>query len=416
MVGAVNDLTTNFKFYKVNFDWVAWHDYEWANWDAIDALLNVAIGYLNIVGVWKSNTAYLTGQTVVDPDDLISLWTATDDHTSGTTWDGAEQTAHWTPTVNPGAAVSSVFGRTGNIVADEADYQAFYPLIADLTAVADDVATNTGNIATNAGLIAALDAGKSDVGHTHLEANITDLDKYTQAEVDGFLAGKANTSHTHTEGDITDLDKYTQAEVDAALAAKANTSHTHSESDITDLDKYTQAEVDAAIAAALASAGWSEHGSSPATPSAVAVQEFTSLAATIKHFKIALFDIDLSGSNDVDIELGTASSYETTGYNASQGQALVAGSAAVQEDNSAVKIDRTSNGSIVSGVVEFTYCGSNKWSWSGTMWSDASSASDRRSIFLHGSKTLAGALTRVRVKSSGSDNFENNGVISFFSQ
>ena len=34
--------------------------------------------------------------------------------------------------------------------------------------------------------------GKSDVGHTHVEADITNLDKYTQAQVDGFLDGKIN--------------------------------------------------------------------------------------------------------------------------------------------------------------------------------------------------------------------------------
>jgi hypothetical protein len=54
--------------------------------------------------------------------------------------------------------------------------------------------------------------------HTHTESNITDLDKYTQAEVTTLLAGKADTSHTHTESDITDLDKYTQAQVDALIA------------------------------------------------------------------------------------------------------------------------------------------------------------------------------------------------------
>ena len=41
-------------------------------------------------------------------------------------------------------------------------------------------------------------AGKSDVGHTHVEADITDLDKYTQAQVDSALAGKADTGHTHS--------------------------------------------------------------------------------------------------------------------------------------------------------------------------------------------------------------------------
>lgn len=55
-------------------------------------------------------------------------------------------------------------------------------------------------------------------GHTHEEVDITDLDKYTQAEVDALLGGKSDTGHTHVEADITDLDKYTQAEVDALIS------------------------------------------------------------------------------------------------------------------------------------------------------------------------------------------------------
>jgi len=49
-------------------------------------------------------------------------------------------------------------------------------------------------------------------GHVHVEADITDLDKYTQAEVDSKLAGKSDTGHTHVEADITDLDKFSTNE------------------------------------------------------------------------------------------------------------------------------------------------------------------------------------------------------------
>lgn len=82
-------------------------------------------------------------------------------------------------------------------------------------------------------------SGKSNVGHTHIESDITDLDKYTQSEVDNFFEGEDSGkkqidwlrvinkpvtfppgSHTHVEADITDLDKYTQLEVDNLLAAQ----------------------------------------------------------------------------------------------------------------------------------------------------------------------------------------------------
>ena len=99
--------------------------------------------------------------------------------------------------------------------------------------------------------------------HTHTEADITNLDKYTKSEVDTKLSGKSNTghthayaditgkpstftpsAHTHVEADITNLDKYTKSEVDTKLSGKANTNHTHTEADITNLDKYTKSEVD----------------------------------------------------------------------------------------------------------------------------------------------------------------------------
>jgi|TARA_R100000081_G_scaffold91888_1_gene71417 hypothetical protein len=136
-------------------------------------------------------------------------------------------------------------------------------------------------------------AGKTDVGHTHLASNITDLLDvvYSQSEVDALIAnysvdshgheisdisglqaaldnsndasliastrsdlenqilGKANATHTHTESDITDLKNYLEsATATILLQGKAEASHTHNESQITDLDKYTKAEVDSLFA------------------------------------------------------------------------------------------------------------------------------------------------------------------------
>lgn len=116
-----------------------------------------------------------------------------------------------------------------------------YVQLTDQTAIWGQV---SGDIANQTDLQNAL-AGKSDVGHTHIEADITDLDKYSQTEVDNKLSLKADDSsisdvgksgeysdllnipstftpeaHTHTESDITDLDKYTQAQTDSLLADK----------------------------------------------------------------------------------------------------------------------------------------------------------------------------------------------------
>lgn len=47
-----------------------------------------------------------------------------------------------------------------------------------------------------------------------------------QTDLQNALDAKANTSHTHTESDITDLDKYTQAQVDALLHSPVTVSDT----------------------------------------------------------------------------------------------------------------------------------------------------------------------------------------------
>lgn len=76
------------------------------------------------------------------------------------------------------------------------------------------------------GLQDALDT-KSAKGHQHPMTDVLGLDV--------ALDGKANTIHSHSEIDIVDLDKYTQAQIDAFLAGKSDIGHTHVAADIPDL-------------------------------------------------------------------------------------------------------------------------------------------------------------------------------------
>lgn len=85
-----------------------------------------------------------------------------------------------------------------------------------LDSLAFALASHSHIIDDTTGLQAALDA-KSATGHTHVEADITDLGSYS------------TTGHTHVEADITDLGSY------------ASASHTHVEADITDLGNYAAA-------------------------------------------------------------------------------------------------------------------------------------------------------------------------------
>ncbi len=77
-----------------------------------------------------------------------------------------------------------------------------------LYAVKQDVANGfatwgniSGTLSNQTDLQSALDS-KAALNHEHVEADITDLDKYTQAEVDSLLSGKAALNHTHSSNDI----------------------------------------------------------------------------------------------------------------------------------------------------------------------------------------------------------------------
>ena len=96
-----------------------------------------------------------------------------------------------------------------------------------------------------------LSDSRDPTAHTHVEVDITDLDKYTQAEIDASLALKKddfteNSAFNKNFGAIADT--VTEGN-DSRLTDDRNpTAHTHVEVDITDLDKYTQSEVDASLA------------------------------------------------------------------------------------------------------------------------------------------------------------------------
>ena len=56
-------------------------------------------------------------------------------------------------------------------------------------------------------------------GATTPATALTNLGGINLSQLNAGLAGKAPLVHNHVEADITDLDKYTQAQVDALIAA-----------------------------------------------------------------------------------------------------------------------------------------------------------------------------------------------------
>lgn len=122
-----------------------------------------------------------------------------------------------------GGAVSSVAGRTGDVVLVAAD-------VSDSTTTGRAVLTAADAAAarTAIGTDAAGDA-RPPTAHTHAIADVSGLS--------AALAGKADASHTHAIADVSGLS--------AAIAGKADAAHTHAISDVSGLTAALGAKLDA---------------------------------------------------------------------------------------------------------------------------------------------------------------------------
>ncbi|RKZ84301.1 MAG: hypothetical protein DRQ39_08505, partial [Gammaproteobacteria bacterium] len=147
-----------------------------------------------------------------------------------------------------------------------------------------DFGTTTGTVTEGDDI--RLSDSRPPTAHTHVEAEVTDLDKYTQLEVDNkdvFIQNQVTTNATDIFDNTSDISDNASDINDNAVAittkepiispknsafnknfgavtgtvtegddarlsdSRPPTSHTHVEAEVTDLDKYTQAEVDAAL-------------------------------------------------------------------------------------------------------------------------------------------------------------------------
>lgn len=138
-----------------------------------------------------------------------------------------------------GGAVDSVFGRTGAVVADAADYAAFYADIAhnhdaDYAAL---VHTHVLADITDAGTAAAADTGDfAAAAHTHAAADVTDFATAADARV---AVHTGDTTDAHAASAITNTPAgniaatTVQGAIDELDSEKAAASHTHALSDIT---------------------------------------------------------------------------------------------------------------------------------------------------------------------------------------
>jgi hypothetical protein len=165
-------------------------------------------------------------------------------------------------------SVFSVFGRTGAVTGLVGDYSAFYALVSHTHLEADITDLQSYLLPTDIGTTvqawsAALDAvsGTNTGDQTSIVGITGTKAQFNTALTDGnfIFVGDAPTAHTHVEADITDLQNYLlAADIDTLLElntiitdatlidtadsrlsdARTPLAHTHVEADITDLGAY----------------------------------------------------------------------------------------------------------------------------------------------------------------------------------
>lgn len=105
-IGPIKRKTSHYGFNIVNFDFPLWHQYEWNNWDAVDALFRTYVFMYDVRGVWAQNTSYAVDDKVIDADENV-IYNAVVEHVSSGTGtfeeDRIANPSYWEPVyvVNP---------------------------------------------------------------------------------------------------------------------------------------------------------------------------------------------------------------------------------------------------------------------------------------------------------------------------
>lgn len=68
MTGSIYGYTSAVRFKLINYNSAGWHQYEYQNWRALDALLDTYFRVLNFQGEWDNAVAYSANDLASDPD------------------------------------------------------------------------------------------------------------------------------------------------------------------------------------------------------------------------------------------------------------------------------------------------------------------------------------------------------------
>jgi hypothetical protein len=138
--------------------------------------------------------------------------------------------------------------------------------------------------------------------------------------------------------------------------------------------------------------------------------DFTSIPSWVKRITVMFSGVSLSGTSDIQIQLGVSGTPETTGYttNYSRSSSAAISTATGVTDGFTVTAGIGLAANVLYGQCVLSLLGSNTWVGTGVFYSGTSTYYMAN---LAGAKTLAGTLNMVRLKSlNGTDTFDAGSV------
>lgn len=166
-----------------------------------------------------------------------------------------------------------------------------------------------------------------------------------------------------------------------------------------------------AFATAAAAAAVSAYRSVTLSPSQATTsgtfKDFTGIPATAKRVTAILSLVSTSGSDQVCIQLGTASGYEALGYQGSSGYINAIAGNAVAFNIGAASLPLGAAVATRSGEIVFTNISGDTWVFSGFV----GNTSSGDLIYVAGTKTLAGTLNSLRLTTLGGTDVFDGGAI-----
>ena len=142
-----------------------------------------------------------------------------------------------------------------------------------------------------------------------------------------------------------------------------------------------------------------------ATTSGTAI-DFLSIPSWVKRITIGLSGVSTNGSSTLQVQIGSASGVETTGY-ASQASTFNNTPGGVGYTSGFMLTAQESAAYVWSGIVQLVNVGGNTWVTSGLIMTNTAGAT---SLFA-GNKTIASTLDRVRITTAnGTDTFDAGSI------